>query len=98
MVGVAVVVELNANNPCNDARIALFGVGEKPERMEPAEELVRGKEGSESQLAAIAQTISDEMRPLSDVHASAEYRKEVGGILTRRALENAFKRAQETAA
>ena len=98
MVGVAVVVELNANNRCDDARIALFGVGEKPERMEPAEELVREKEGSESQLAAIAQTISDDMRPLSDVHASAEYRKEVGGILTRRALENAFKRAQEAVA
>jgi carbon-monoxide dehydrogenase medium subunit len=98
MVGVAVVVELNANNRCHDARIALFGVGEKPERMEPAEELVRGKEGSESQLALVGQTVSDEMRPLSDVHASAEYRKEVGGILTRRALEDAFKRAQEAAA
>jgi carbon-monoxide dehydrogenase medium subunit len=98
MVGVAIVVELNAKQQCQEARIALFGVGEKPERMEPAEELVRGKEGSESQLAALAQTVSDDMRPLSDVHASAEYRKEVGGILTRRALENAFKRAQEAAA
>jgi carbon-monoxide dehydrogenase medium subunit len=98
MVGVAVMVELDGNNLCQDARIALFGVGEKPERMERAEQLVRGKEVTESQLAAVAQTVSDDLRPLSDVHASAEYRKEVGGILTRRAVQNAFKRAQEAAA
>jgi CO/xanthine dehydrogenase FAD-binding subunit len=98
MVGVAVMVELDGNNLCQDARIALFGVGEKPERMERAEQWVRGKEISESQLAAIAQTVSDDLHPLADVHASAEYRKEVGGVLTRRALENAVKRAREAAA
>jgi aerobic carbon-monoxide dehydrogenase medium subunit len=97
MVGVAAMVELDGNNRCQDARIALFGVGEKPERMERAEQLVRGKEMSESQLAAGAQAVSDDLRPLADVHASAEYRKEVGGFLTRRALANAFKRAQEAA-
>jgi carbon-monoxide dehydrogenase medium subunit len=97
MVGVAVMVELDGNNRCQDARIALFGVGERPERMDRAEQLVRGKELSESQLAAVAQTVSDDLHPLADVHASAEYRKEVGGFLTRRALANAFKRAQEAA-
>jgi carbon-monoxide dehydrogenase medium subunit len=95
MVGVAVTLELDGNNLCQDARIALFGVGEKPERMERAEQLVRGKEISESRLAAAAQAVADDLRPLSDVHASAHYRKEVGGVLTRRALDNAFKRARE---
>ena len=30
---------------------------------------------------------------LSDVHAPAEYRKQVAGVLTRRALAEAFERA-----
>ena len=97
MVGVAIMVELNGNNTCRDARIALFGVGEKPERMKRAEQWVRGKAVREIQLAAVAQAVSDDLRPLSDVHASAEYRKEVAGVLTRRALESALKRAQEAA-
>jgi aerobic carbon-monoxide dehydrogenase medium subunit len=97
MVGVAIMVELNGNNACRDARIALFGVGEKPERMKRAEQWVRGKALREIQLAAVAQAVSDDLRPLSDVHASAEYRKEVAGVLTRRALESALKRAQEAA-
>src|SRR4029453_12138252 len=97
MVGVAIMVELNGNNSCRDARIALFGVGEKPERMKRAEQWVRGKALREIQLAAVAQVVSDDLRPLSDVHASAEYRKEVAGVLTRRALESALKRAQEAA-
>jgi carbon-monoxide dehydrogenase medium subunit len=95
MVGAAVMVELNGNNACQDARIALFGVGEKPERMERAEQLLRGKEVREIQLTAIAQAVADDLHPLSDVHASAEYRKDVGGVLTRRALENALRRARE---
>ena len=97
MVGVAIMVELNGNNACQDARIALFGVGEKPERMKRAEQWVRGKAVREIQLVAVAQAVSDDLRPLSDVHASAEYRKEVAGVLTRRALESALKRAQEAA-
>jgi carbon-monoxide dehydrogenase medium subunit len=95
MVGAAVMVKLNGNNACEDARIALFGVGEKPERMERAEQLLRGKEVREIQLAAVAQAVADDLHPLSDVHASAEYRKDVGGVLTRRALENALRRARE---
>jgi len=33
------------------------------------------------------------LEPVSDIHASAEYRKEVGGILVGRTLEAALNRA-----
>ena len=59
MVGVAIMVELNGNNACRDARIALFGVGEKPERMKRAEQWVRGKALREIQFAAVAQAVGD---------------------------------------
>ncbi|MBI2359024.1 MAG: xanthine dehydrogenase family protein subunit M [Deltaproteobacteria bacterium] len=95
MVGVATAVELNGNNTCQDARIVLFGVGEKPERMERAEQLLRGQEATQTQPAEAAKAVSEDLDPVADVHASAEYRKEVGGVLTRRALEKAFRRAQK---
>lgn len=95
MVGVAALMELNGNNTCQDARIVLFGVGEKPERMEEAEQWLRGKEVTGAQFAETARAVAAALDPVSDVHASAEYRREVGGVLTRRALESAFRRAQE---
>ncbi|MBI4490389.1 MAG: hypothetical protein HY694_15000 [Deltaproteobacteria bacterium] len=35
------------------------------------------------------------MEPDSDLHASAQYRKEVGGVLTGRLLVEALKRAKK---
>ena len=95
MVGVAALVELNGKNTCHNVRIVLFGVGEKPERMERAEHLLRGKRPEARELAEVARAVSEDLDPVSDVHASAEYRKEVGGVITRRALASAFLRAQK---
>ena len=95
MVGVTVLVQMDGSEACKDARIALFGVGGRPVRMPRAEGMLRGKEPDQKTLLEIARSVSDELDPDSDVHASAEYRKEVGGVLTRRALERAFLRASE---
>jgi len=95
MVGVAALVQIDANESCQEARIALFGVGAKPVRVPRAEGMLRGKAPDQKTLLEIAKSVSDELDPDSDVHASAEYRKEVGGVLTRRALEKALLRARE---
>ncbi len=95
MVGVAVLVQMDGSEACQDARVALFGVGGKPVRMPRAEGMLRGKALDQKTLLEIARSVSDELDPDSDVHASAEYRREVGGVLTRRALERAFMRTTE---
>lgn len=95
MVGVAVLVQMDGSESCKDARIALFGVGGKPVRMARAEGMLRGKVPDQKTLLEVARLVSEDLDPDSDVHASAEYRKEVGGVLTRRALEKAFGRARE---
>jgi aerobic carbon-monoxide dehydrogenase medium subunit len=94
MVGAVALVELDGGGVCRDARLVLFGVGEKPERLERAERLLEGKKANERDLAEVAGAVSEDLDPISDVHASAEYRKEVGGVLARRALAAALKRAQ----
>jgi carbon-monoxide dehydrogenase medium subunit len=95
MVGVAALVQIDANESCQEARIALFGVGAKPVRVPRAEGMLRGKAPDQKTLLEIAGAVADDLDPDSDVHASAEYRKEVGGVLTRRALEKALLRARE---
>lgn len=95
MAGVAVLVQMDGSEACKDARIALFGVGAKPVRAPRAEGMLRGRVPDQQTLLEIARIVSADLDPDSDVHASAEYRKEVGGLLTRRALERAFLRARE---
>lgn len=95
IVGVSVLLELDEHNSCKMARIALFGVAGKPVRMQRAEAALGGSSPDAKLLAEVSRTVSDDLDPDSDVHASAIYRREVGGILTRRALELALLRARE---
>lgn len=95
LVGVAALVQIDTNEACREARIALFGVGAKPVRMPRAEGMLRGRVPDQQTLLEIARIVSADLDPDSDVHASAEYRQEVGGVLTRRALEKALLRARE---
>ena len=47
-------------------------------------------------LGELSRVIAQELDPDSDVHASAAYRREVGGVLVRRALESALAKAKGT--
>ena len=95
IVGIVVMVQLDENGGCQDARVVLFGVGGKPVRVQRAETLLREGRLEQNVLEEVARVVSDDLDPDSDVHASAEYRKEVGGVLTRRALERALVMARE---
>jgi len=95
MVGVALSLELNDDSTCKEARITLFGVSGKPVRMENAEQRMAGANLDEATFKEIEQIVADELDPDSDIHASALYRKEVGGVLTRRALAAASARRAE---
>ena len=53
-----------------------------------------GCQVSSRTLEDVARLVSEELEPGSDIHASAQYRKEVGGVLARRTLEAALHRAE----
>ena len=94
LAGVALTVTLDSAGRCSEARIALFGVAPTPVRAKEAERLLAGEPSGASLFEKAGSLASDAIEDaLSDVHAPAEYRKQVAGVLTRRALAEAFERA-----
>jgi carbon-monoxide dehydrogenase medium subunit len=81
-VGVAVT-----HVPGAETRIVLGAVAPTPIRARRAEEVLRGKALSAELIAQAAEAAVAESHPISNVRASAEYRREMVSVLTRRALE-----------
>ena len=96
LIGVALRAELDAGETVQNAVIVMFGVDSKPLRMERAEAILKGRRISEAFLRELSGVVAEELEPDSDIHASAAYRKEVGGVLVRRALESALAKVKET--
>ena len=89
LVGAITLILLDSDNVCREARIAMFGVGDGPLRASDAEESLVGRTVDPDARAEAAALVSAAVDPGSDIHASAEYRKEVSGVMARRALEDA---------
>lgn len=93
IVGVAASLTL-ADNEITDARIALTGVSDKPWRECRVEEILIGKKAAPELFNEAAGDIAANIDPSSDIHASAAYRKSLAGVLTRRALTDAWNKAR----
>lgn len=87
IVGVAVIMTLDPKSEiCHDIKVVLGAVAPIPMRARNAEDIIRGKRIDEVLINRCAQAASDEARPICDVRASAEYRKEMVKVFTRRAI------------
>lgn len=71
----------------SEIRIVLGAVAPTPIRARKAEDLLRGRTLDEKLIAQAAELAESESRPISNVRASAAYRREMVRVLTRRALE-----------
>jgi len=74
---------------CESARIAIGSVADRPLRAAEAESFLCGQEITESVAREAARLATSDLRSHGDIHASAEYRREVGAALIRRALMRA---------
>ena len=92
--GATATVRLDAGGSFSEVRIVLFGVSAAPVRLQEVEQLLLGQSPGEGLFqeagARASQGLED---PLSDVHASAEYRRNLARVLTVRALDEAVGRA-----
>jgi CO/xanthine dehydrogenase FAD-binding subunit len=87
IVNAAAGMQLDRNGRCSWARIALGAVAPIPVRARKAESLIIGKVVDAQLLEQAAQVALEDIQPITDVRASAEYRCEISRVLVRRALQ-----------
>jgi carbon-monoxide dehydrogenase medium subunit len=77
------------------ARIALGAVAPTSVRAYTAEDILRGQDLGSELIEAAANSARDGVRPIDDIRGSADHRKEMVGVLTRRTLAQALDSATE---
>ena len=87
IVGVGVTVKLNETGICEDARIVLGAVAPTPMRALEAEKALIGQKLDAEVIAKAAEIAGSEAKPISDQRSSAEYRREMVVVMSRRALQ-----------
>ena len=98
LVGVAATVTLDTGGVCTACAIALTGVGPTPVVARDAARALVGVKPTADAYEDVGRRVAAALRPDSDLHASADYRKHLGGVLTRRVLARAVERVDPRAA
>jgi carbon-monoxide dehydrogenase medium subunit len=98
IVNVAAFLELDGKAECvRTARIALGSVGPTPLRSPSAEAVLIGQKPTEALFKLAADAARRDCTPILDFRGSAEYRRDMVGVLTRRTLEMALAEARSRA-
>jgi carbon-monoxide dehydrogenase medium subunit len=92
VVGVAAQLTLS-NGVCSKARIALAAVAPVPLRARQAEQALEGKPVTLEAIDRAADLAVGVAKPISDQRGSADYRRHLVRVLTRRTLRTALQRA-----
>ncbi len=93
IVSVATLVKVK-DGTFDDIRIALGSVAPVPIRASKAEEHLIEEKVSEQAIDDGAKVVASEVKPISDVRASVEYRRDMSYILTKRAINLSVQRAR----
>ena len=92
IVGVAAALEVRAGAIVS-ARVGLTGASSSPSRLETVEGALAGRPAASDTVAAAAGVAGDGIQDLNDdIHASADYRRAMIRVFTRRALDGALAR------
>ncbi|MBS2036161.1 FAD binding domain-containing protein [bacterium] len=85
LVNLAVTMEMD-NGLCSKVRIALGAIGRTPQRILEAERALLEKPLESDVIDNVVSIVTELVDPVLDLRASADYRRELAGVLTRRAL------------
>jgi len=89
IVGIACMLVRDGQR-CTKARLATSGTGPVPVRLRAAEEILERDGLGEAAIDAAARRATELVSPDADLHASADYRRHLTGVLTKRALKRAL--------
>lgn len=92
LAGAAALVTLKGDGQVSSARVALCGVSGTPVVVEGLEAHMGGSRAASADWDAVAQAIRADLEPDDDLHASAEYRRHIAGVVGVRALRAALTR------
>jgi carbon-monoxide dehydrogenase medium subunit len=93
-VNCAVAISISDGH-CDDVRVALGAVADRPIRARAAEEMLRGVALDDRLIDAAAEKATEEIAPISDVRSTARHRSRVTGVLVGRLLRLAAERARQ---
>jgi CO/xanthine dehydrogenase FAD-binding subunit len=93
VVGAGALLGVSPTGTIEQARVVLIGVAGTALRISDAEDLLVGQEPGPDSFGEAAEKVRSIIEPLGDIHGSSDYRREVAGVLTRRALTAAATRA-----
>jgi aerobic carbon-monoxide dehydrogenase medium subunit len=82
---------------CTLARLATAGIGPVTVRLRDAEVILEERGLGDAAIAAAAEKATELVEPMSDQHGSADYRRHLTGVLTRRAVHKALKDRHDAA-
>ncbi len=94
IVGVAAVVALKGDGTVERAAIGVTGAAASPFRATSAERAIVGTRGDATAIATAAAKSAEGVTGLSDLVASAEFRKHLVTVYVRRAVERAIEHAR----
>jgi carbon-monoxide dehydrogenase medium subunit len=89
----AVAIRLR-DGRCDEVRIALGAVADRPIRARAAEQVLRGMELDDRRIEAALEKVAEDIAPISDVRSTARYRSRVAGVLVGRLIRLAAERAR----
>jgi CO/xanthine dehydrogenase FAD-binding subunit len=78
--------------PENEYRVAFGAVAPTPFRSTRIEDALRGKPLDEALVAEVVAAVADEISPITDMRASAEYRSRMTEVMLERGLWEASAR------
>ena len=93
LVNVAAGLQVGRGQVIEWARIALGAVAPTVTRASEVERALTGRRLDQSAIDEAGTAIAKSVSPISDVRATAEYRREMSGVLVRRALEDCARQA-----
>lgn len=89
-VSAAAVLYVGPGDICEDVRVAIGSAGVTPVRATEAESVLKGRRLTDELLMEASATVKAQVAPLDDPRGSADYKRDMAGVFTRRALTQAW--------
>jgi aerobic carbon-monoxide dehydrogenase medium subunit len=86
LAGVALFYDVDSNGRAANAHIGVIGASDRPCRLSSAEQIINGAHIDAAVIEATAEAASNEVDPMEDHHAPADYRRALVKTLVERAL------------